>query len=228
MKKFGLVIADDCEFEPVQQCAKEMGGSAFERHGNAYVKFCLENNIEVIAVLCGIGKVNAAFGAAALCCEDQVDAVINFGLSGAIHGVYKNDLVIGTKYIEHDFDLTPMGYEISFKPQAVSHFTPDPTLFDQFMRACPQLKPCVLVTGDMFVSDSAKKKFLKERFNAGCCDMESAAIAQVCHKMGIPFVALRCISDDADENAPESYTKENEQKKDNLMQIVHRALQMQS
>ena len=39
--------------------------------------------------------------------------------------------------------------------------------------------------------------------------METAAIASVCDMAGIPFAALRRISDDAGDSATESYTEMN-------------------
>ncbi|MBQ2676349.1 MAG: 5'-methylthioadenosine/S-adenosylhomocysteine nucleosidase [Clostridia bacterium] len=227
MKKFGFVIADDQEFAPVEKLACKLGGQVYNAYGDKIAKFTVENNgnaAQMVAIWCGIGKVNSAGGAAALCYAEKVDAIINFGLSGAIKGVRKNDVTIGTKFVEHDFDLTPLGYKPGQKPQETYEYYPDKQLYDMLISAHPELKPCVLVSGDMFVSDTNKKNFVIEQFGGGCCDMESAAIASVCHKLGVPFAAIRSISDDADESAAESYTEVNVLKEDTLVNIVMDAI----
>jgi adenosylhomocysteine nucleosidase len=34
------------------------------------------------------------------------------------------------------------------------------------------------------------------------CEMEGAAIAQVCHQFGVPFVVIRSLSDNANNDSP--------------------------
>ena len=41
------------------------------------------------------------------------------------------------------------------------------------------------------------------------CDMETAAIADICQSASVPFASLRKISDDAGESAAESYRDMN-------------------
>lgn len=218
--KIALIIADDGEFAPIVEKAEHYGYKESSLLGCRCIEFKISENTEFIAVLCGIGKVNAAAATAAVCTGIKPDAVLNFGLSGAISGVHKNDVVIGTKFLEHDFDLTPLGREIGTKPQAVSHFTPDSDLVRSLKAAAGFAKECVFVSGDCFVCDSDKKKFLTDKFNAGCCDMESAAVASVCYSANIPFASFRLLSDDADENAAESYRTENEKEPDCLIDLA--------
>lgn len=223
MLKVGLVIADDSEFAPVVARAKQLGGSFFKFFGFDFVSFIIHSSgkqAEIIAVLCGIGKVNAANATTALCCKFDVDAIINFGLSGAISGVNKNDIVIGTGFFEHDFDLTALGYEIGEKPQPVSSYFPNKQLNDALSQSFSSIRPCVFVTGDSFVSSKQKKQFIIDKFNGGCCDMETAAIASVCHKIEKPFASIRLISDDADESAVEAYTNTNAIENDTLLNIA--------
>ena len=207
--KIGLVIADDMEFAPLVKSAQKFCTQEFMLCGDKAIRFTLENGTEFVAVLCGTGKVNAAGATASIICKESPDCVVNFGLSGAISGVKKNDIVIGTKFIEHDFDLTPLGYEIGVKPQETYCYASDEKLYNLFMEKFDFLKPCVFVTGDMFVSSKEKKEFIINAFDGGCCDMESAAVASVCHKCGTPFVSFRKLSDDADESANEVYKESN-------------------
>lgn len=216
---FGFVVADDMEFDPVEKYALEHSGRKYIFNSDKTVEFHVGENT-VIASLCGIGKVNAANCAAALIYGRGVKAVFNFGLSGAVSGLRKGDIAVGTKTVEHDFDLTPLGYKPGQKPQEIYEYEPDKRLFDAVCKAADKFVPCVLASGDMFVSSADKKRFLIDNFGAGCCDMESAAIASVCRKADVPFVTFRCISDDADDCAPESYREQNDKKQANLLEIA--------
>lgn len=218
--KIGLVIADDMEFEPIVEKSKQFNGSSFYICKDRAVKFETFAGNVIVAVLCGTGKVNAAGAASALIFTEKPDCVINFGLSGALSGVYKNDLVIGTEFIEHDFDLTHFGYKIGEKPQKVYKYEPDKELFDKFVKKFSVLKPCVCVTGDSFIASKDKKEFLIKEFNGGCCDMESAAIASVCYKCDMPYLSFRKLSDDADDGAKDSYRELNNLKEDVLINMV--------
>ena len=60
----------------------------------------------------------------------------------------------------------------------------------------------IIATGDSFVSSSETVERLYKDFNASACDMEGGAIAFVCYFYKIPFVAVRAISDNADEKSP--------------------------
>ena len=218
--KIGLVIADDLEFAPIAEKCNAFGGKRYTIGGDKALSFETPLGNIIVAVLCGVGKVNAAGATSALVCLEHPDCIINFGLSGAIKGVYKNDIVIGTRFLEHDFDLTPLGYEIGEKSQPVSSYVPDTALFEKFTNKFKNIKPCVFVTGDMFVSSTEKKNFIIDKFDGGCCDMESAAIASVCYKTGVPFLSLRKLSDDADENAKDSYRQTNSLAEDILINMV--------
>ena len=53
-----------------------------------------------------------------------------------------------------------------------------------------------------FVSTAAESEALRRALpDALAVEMEGAAVAQVCHDYGVPFAAMRTISDRADEEA---------------------------
>jgi len=218
--KLGLVIADDMEFAPIEQKSKLYNGETFTLGGDKAVKFETVCGNIIVAVLCGTGKVNAAGATATLICKERPDCIINLGLSGAIKGVYKNDIVICDKLLEHDFDLSPLGYEVGVKPQKTYVYEADKDLFDRFTNKFSAIKPCTFVTGDMFVSSKEKKEYIINKFGGGCCDMESAAVASVCYKMEVPFISIRKLSDDADEEAADTYRESNNLKEDVLINMI--------
>ena len=52
------------------------------------------------------------------------------------------------------------------------------------------------VSGDKFITDRSELNEIKSKFADGLAvDMESGAIAQVCHIYGVPFISFRIISD---------------------------------
>ncbi|KAB5552655.1 hypothetical protein DKX38_009966 [Salix brachista] len=50
-------------------------------------------------------------------------------------------------------------------------------------------------SANAFVDNSAYREFLYSKFNITPIDMESAAVALVCHQQQIPFIAIRALSD---------------------------------
>ena len=62
-----------------------------------------------------------------------------------------------------------------------------------------------VVTGDKFVADKDTKIELRDHFKGYCCEMEGGAIAHVAYLNGVPFVIIRAISDNADDEAGVSY-----------------------
>ena len=57
-----------------------------------------------------------------------------------------------------------------------------------------------------FISDRQRREWIEKSFSeALAVEMEASAIAQTCHIMGVPFLMLRAISDNAGEGDTVSY-----------------------
>lgn len=216
--KIGLVIADENEYKPFLDAAKEHNCIEMKRRGRDSVAFHHAGK-KLIAVKAGIGKVNAASATAFLIAEDKVDMILNFGLSGAVSGLAKDDIVAGSSYTECDFDLTAIGYPLGKKPQDVCVYPADEHLYETAM-LIPGMKSAVCGCGDLFLADKEKKNLYKETFGIQEFDMETGAIASVCHDADIPFLAIRQISDTADDTASESYRQTNDLCEKTLTQII--------
>lgn len=211
MKKIGIIAADSEEFRPLEKLAEENGCERQSFLGRKKLKFklnCSGNETEMYALNCGIGKVNAAAAAVHLV-DTGCDVILNYGLSGGIGGVSCGDICVCDKYLEHDFDLTDIGYKPCEKPAQKYIFEADEELLKLIVNLMPGIKRGTAVTGDRFVCNSEYREFLKKEFGAMCCDMETAAIAYVCEFAAVPFAAVRQISDDAGEDAAESYRRSN-------------------
>ena len=209
--KIGIVVADIEEYKPLKEYAesKEYTDYSFlGRQGHSF-KVKTENaTAEVVSILSGIGKVNATAAATHLI-DNGFDIILSYGLSGGISGVGRGDLSICDRFLEHDFDLTGIGYKPCEKPLQKYIYEADKNLCNLALKVLPNAKIGTAVSGDSFVCDEEVRNRLKNEFGAMSCDMETAAIAYVCEFSSTPFLALRRISDDAGSDAYESYTDMN-------------------
>ncbi|WP_262173413.1 5'-methylthioadenosine/S-adenosylhomocysteine nucleosidase [Saccharococcus sp. Marseille-Q5394] len=157
---------------------------------------------DVILVKSGIGKVNAAVATTVLIQEYQPDAVLNTGSAGG----FKESLEVGTIVISdevrhHDVDATAFGYEIGQVPGMPPSFPADEKLIRIAKEAVEEVGEHeyavgLIASGDVFMSDAARVEVVKGQFPAMiAAEMEAAAVAQVCHQFGTPFVVIRALSD---------------------------------
>ncbi len=222
--KIGFVIADNYEYDPFKKFAGEYSPTEFRALSSNCIKFDFNEKIQVVARECGIGKVNAAIATLYLINEEKVDAVLNVGLSGAVQNVHRNFIVAGTEYTECDFDLTAIGYDLGVKPDQEYVYSADKSLLEK-AKECSIDYFGKLGTGDIFLADSALKAKFRDTFGICSFDMETGAIAAVCHKADVPFLAIRKISDDCDENAVENYRELNDKKEVHLSEVAKEMLE---
>lgn len=165
----------------------------------------------VPVVLCksGVGKVNASVCTQILIERFQVDRVIFTGVAGAVDPQLEiGDLVISTDCLQHDVDVTALGFQpgqIPFQEKWI--WEADAELVRVAVAAGEKLGEEVrvvkgrILSGDQFLADREKVNRLYEQFAAACTEMEGAAVAQVCAMNEIPFVIVRSMSDKADGSA---------------------------
>lgn len=222
-KVAGLIFADSMEYGPFLAWAKVKGGEESIRRGNESVEFTLaegENALKVVGVKCGIGKSNAASATAFLIADDKADFILNAGLSGAIQGLRREDMVAGTTYIECDFDLTAVGNPLGVKADGQRYlYEADERLLSYALESSG-IKKAKCGTGDIFLADPVKKELYKNTFGIESFDMETGAIAAVCDKCGLPMLSLRKISDDAGDTACDAYREMNERQEACLTELV--------
>ena len=222
--KIGVVVADEWEFVPLKKWASKFCIYCEFNCTNETIKFNFNKNIEVVCVKCGIGKVNASFAASYLIFDEKCDIILNIGLSGAINNVKKGDIVAGSEYIECDFDLTAIGRQPGEKPDQIFLYPADKKLLS-LAKNCRINCFKRLGTGDIFLADKNLKNYYKSVFDICAFDMESAAIAAVCHKTKIPHLSVRKISDDCEEGAAESYNELNVKAEIHLSEVLEDILQ---
>lgn len=222
-KTVGIIFADSMEYLPFQKSAAEKGAKESTLRGlnsTAYTINYDGNELNIVAVECGIGKVNAAFAAAVLLTECKADFVLNAGLSGAISKVTREDIVVGTSYMQCDLDLTAIGYKLAEKPDGEEVIHPADETLVELTKQIGSFHYGKLGTGDIFLTDKAKKELYKELFGLSAFDMETGAIASVCRKCNVPFLSIRKISDDADDASGEDYREMNDRAEGCLTEIL--------
>lgn len=172
----------------------------------------------VILALAGIGKVAAALTATMLIERHQVQRIIFTGVAGGLAPqVHVGDVVVGSAYLQHDMDASPLFPRYEIPLTGMSRFAAEPALFATILGAIKQdfmptnslkgfqnfqIHEGLIISGDRFVSSAAEVHSLRTQLpDALCVEMEGAAVAQVCHSYRLPFTAIRTISDRADDNA---------------------------
>ena len=162
----------------------------------------------VVLACCGVGKVNAAVCAAYVLGTCGADCVVNVGIAGAMKpGLHMLDVVISEEVGFHDQDTVMLNY---YPKRAF--FQADPALAALCDRACaeiPRLSGKYLhgriASGDQFVSETAVKQSINERYAPACVEMEGAAVGHAAFMYEKPFLVIRTMSDAADDDADETY-----------------------
>ncbi|MDO4264672.1 MAG: 5'-methylthioadenosine/adenosylhomocysteine nucleosidase [Deinococcus sp.] len=169
----------------------------------------LLEGVPVLLTQGGIGKVNAAKTATVLLLRGA-SSVIFTGVAGGVHPAMKvGDLVVSTDLIQHDVDVTPLGYDLGTLPGEPASWAADMHLRDLALTVAGTLSAVQvyegrIASGDQFVASAEGSARLHE-LGAHCAEMEGAAVAQVCASAGVPFVVIRAISDTADHDAKVDY-----------------------
>ncbi|MBR1474938.1 MAG: 5'-methylthioadenosine/adenosylhomocysteine nucleosidase [Muribaculaceae bacterium] len=150
---------------------------------------------QIVAMQCGIGKVNAAMGALTLINHYRPQRVINTGVAGGADSkVSVMHIVVARQTAYHDVWCGPESPWGVVQGLPLYYDAPD-----DLMQLVPQrddLHVGLICSGDQFIDSIERIRAIKEKFpQALAVDMESAAIAQVCHVRGVGFMSMRVISD---------------------------------
>ncbi len=204
--KIGIIAALDCE---MTEFCRDFG-AVESKHFGIFEGKCGKHDVYISLV--GIGKVNAAANTQRLIDLFGVDYVINSGVAGCTckHlGVC--DVVISKELTYHDF--SPIDLLDKYAPGS-SVFKADEKLVSLAVDACKEIADegfkfdtGMIVTGDRFIEDSKAVERFRSEFNAYCTEMEGAAVAHVCLLNKVPFVVIRAMSDNADEQADMSFDR---------------------
>lgn len=203
MKTIGIIGAMPSELADIRTMlgnaeTKRISGFDFyisEYKGNKIVNAC-----------CGIAKVNAALCTQVLIDNFKPECIINTGVAGGMDTSVKVcDIVISTEVLPHDLDP----HFLNDYPPYCAVFKADENLITLAEKICSENGIAShrgrIVSGEAFVSDNVLKAKIKSDFNPFAVDMESAAVGHACYLNNMPFVSVRCISDNADDDGAMSF-----------------------
>ncbi len=193
----GVIVAMDAELGALSGVLSE---EVVEERSGFRFNLGRVGRRRVVASRCGIGKVNAAMGAMAMIEHYHPAAVINTGIAGGTgRGPGILDVVVADEVAYHDVWCGPGNErgQVQGCPPVFSCATGPQGPFDLAgIFARPEVHRGLIASGDMFVDTPEELgRVLSVRPDAVAVDMESGAIAQVCAFRGVPFLAVRVISD---------------------------------
>jgi adenosylhomocysteine nucleosidase len=187
------------------------------------------NGGQVVVGRSGAGKVNAAIVTTLLIGHFKPAAVMFSGTAGAVDPALRpGDVVIGASVAQHDVGLqTPKGIMRRGVRNAVTQEL-DPllvrapeTLLAAARRSAlgltlppvksvegeraPRIVEGVIVTGDAFLTDVARRDELRKSLGASAVEMEGGAVVQTCRQFGVACLVVRSVTDRADMQALRSY-----------------------
>jgi adenosylhomocysteine nucleosidase len=210
-----------------------MRGAARVTHGmREYVAGQLWE-IDAVCVLSRIGKVAAAMTATTLVEKFGVTHILFTGVAGAgDKTVNVGDIVIAESLVQHDMDASPLFPRFEVPLTGRAHFQPDQPLSMRLSQAAhdfleldfldaisegerrtfrlaqPRVHRGLVASGDQFLNEVGRLDALNGALpGLVAVEMEGAAVAQVCHELGVPCAVIRAISDNANEHAATDFMR---------------------
>ena len=153
---------------------------------------------DIIACAGGIGKVNAAMACEILCLTFGVEMVVNAGVAGCMTDLPTGTLVVPSDYVQHDMDTSAIGDAPGFVSTVnrVAFPTWNPERCVELLRANgAEAVTGRAATGDWFATGTERARYIRDTFHPVLMEMEGCAIAQVCLRNHVAFVALKSVSD---------------------------------
>jgi adenosylhomocysteine nucleosidase len=197
-KIIGIIGAMDIEVDSLISDMTEKSEKIIS--GIKFVKGKLENK-DVVIAKCGIGKVFAALCAQTLILEYKPDIIINTGIAGAVtKGLSVLDVVVADKVVQHDMDTSAIGDPKGLISGInVIYIDANKDVSNVLAEASKNVGNNtgfgIIASGDKFIADKSQKEQINNDFGAVACEMEGAAIGQVCYVNNVPFSIIRTISD---------------------------------
>ena len=190
--RIGIIVAMRKELDlllPLLQDSEESRMSGFEFYCGKMGRH------DVMLMQCGIGKVNAAMGTLMLVNNFTPNYAINTGVAGgADTKVNVMDVVAGARVAYHDVWCGPES--VLGQVQGLPLYFEGAKRLIDLVPERDHIHKGLICSGDQFIDTIEAVNRIKGNFpDALAVDMESGAIAQVCHLNKVPFLALRVISD---------------------------------
>lgn len=206
--KLGIIAAMKIEAELIEAAMTNV-----TRETCGSIEYCLGTigNTDIVLAVCGIGKVFAAICAQTMIVKYAPDAVINTGVGGTLtKKLSVGDVAVSSAMVQHDMDTSALGDPVGLISGInIVEIPADAALAEKISAIVRGMGintvTGTIATGDQFIGNQERKDRIVNTFGAIACEMEGAAIGQVCYVNKVPFAVIRAISDDADGGACEDY-----------------------
>ena len=204
----GIIAAMDVEMKSLRSYMENTETEVIS--GIRFVRGTLEGK-DVVTAVCGIGKVFAALCAQTMILHYQPRCIINTGVAGTLTDALTiGSIAVSSAVVQHDMDTSPLGDPVGLISGINKVELPADRLLTGQLSACAKVMCIktatgVIASGDQFVACAERKAFIVEHFKAIACEMEGAAVGQVCYVNKVPFCVLRAISDSADGSSHMDY-----------------------
>ena len=187
----GIIGAMQLEVDEILQVSDKYEEKAI--HGIKFYEAEIKG-IEVVVMLSGIGKTNAAVSTTLLLDNYDIDLVLNIGTAGGMQEYEEVlDVIVSTKVAHYDFEVPNWPRGFNYDPTDPSIVTP--TLFlasrkhvdiiSKYIGEDSRVFTGPVASGDQFIyREDQYKKILADYPEALCAEMEGASIAQVCYMFG--------------------------------------------
>lgn len=161
----------------------------------------------------GIGKVNAALAAATLGSRFDIDLLAIIGTAGKIDPTASGGAHLLHEAVQADYGAYRDGRFVHYRAGELPLGPADDAPFVSALAATmliatPDLPHARIATGDSFVEDAERSNALAQATGASLVDMETAAIAQVAERLGIDWLAVKAVSDDANQDSATDFAQQ--------------------
>lgn len=177
------------------------------------------------------GKVFASLTAQRLIDNYDPCALIMTGVAGALRGFLRvGDVVIGTKYLQHDVDARALGLPRGVLPEtSVQEVPADARLVALALSAATKRTTVyegTILSGDQFFTEeeTLSRAYLFDAMGGTAIDMESAAVAVACLTNDVPFVALRVICSELSGSQEQQFISTFASVAENTSEIIEQIL----
>lgn len=214
MSRIGIIAAMHLECDFFRQQIKNI---SHDQYLDIKISQGEWSDHQVCLMESGIGKVNATLATEAMIRAFKPDLVINTGSAGGIKtGTQVGDFVFADQVCHHDVDVSPIGFEYGELPRLPVYYPVKKKWLKLLNQVANELNDRhhtgTIATGESFIYKDSQVKIIKDRFNQVlACEMEAAAVAQVCHMHQTDFLVLRNLSDIAGEDAQTNFNQYIEQ-----------------
>ncbi len=202
--KIGIICAGEAEINPVLSYLTNE--RIIEKAMLKFYEGQIEG-IDVVALACGVCKVNAAIAAQILIDTFGCNVMINGGTCGGMdQGLHVFDTVVATESAYWDVSGDILTEYHPFMKSI--YFPSDQKLVGLARKAADQSSQKVvfgrMMTGEIFI-DQEKRAEINQIHKPLAVDMETGAIAHACYVNQIPFIAVRTITDTEEQSGVDTF-----------------------